>query len=208
MFVIMAAAMKADIKDALAKWLLVTLADYANDEGICWPSIDTLANVTGMGTGTVSRKLTILIDAGYVERHSHAFTSTRYKLLLPQSGACNAPEWGSNLSRTNNTPKKGKKMQVPDDWQPSDKLMNDINTLRANNSQEVIDHGFETDQFRDYHRSKGNTFASIDLAYRQWCRRVRGQPTIKGAGKTARGNVTSRSDKQSDRFSDYLNSIG
>ena len=37
MFMTMAAAMKADIRDALAKWMLVTLADYANDENICWP---------------------------------------------------------------------------------------------------------------------------------------------------------------------------
>ena len=208
MFAIMATAMKAEIKDALAKWMLVTLADYANDEAICWPSIETLAKVTGMGTGTVSRKLALLIELGFIERIHKPFTSTRYRLLLPQSGASAAPEWGSNLSRTYKTPKRASKMQVPDDWQPSAKVVASINDARLTNGQEAIDHEYEASQFCDFHRSKGNTFKDFDLAYRGWCRRIRGMSTRQGTGKARASSQPHRGHDQSDRFSEYLDSIG
>ena len=208
MFVMMAAAMKAEIKDALAKWMLVTLADYANDEAICWPSIETLAKVTGMGTGTVSRKLALLIELGHIERIHQPFTSTRYRLLLPQSGASIAPEWGSNLSRTYITPSRASKMQVPNDWQPSAKVIDDINAARLTNGQEAIDHEYETNQFRDYHQSKGNSFKDFNLAYRSWCRRIRGMSTRQSTSKTRASSQPHRGYDQSDRFSEYLDSIG
>ena len=208
MFMIMAAAMKADIKDALAKWMLVTLADYANDEAICWPSIETLAKVTGMGTGTVSRKLALLIDLGFIERIHKPFTSTRYRLLLPQSGASAAPEWGSNLSGTYKTPKRASKMQVPEGWQPSAKLIADIDAAREANGQEAIDHEYEASQFCDFHRSKGNTFKDFDLAYRGWCRRIRGLSTRQGTSKARASSQSYRGYDQSDRHREYLDSIG
>ena len=208
MFMTMAAAMTAEIKDALAKWMLVTLADYANDENICWPSIETLSKVTGMGTGTVSRKLAILIELGFIERVHQPFTSTRYRLLLPQSGASAAPERGSNLSRTYKTPKRASKMQVPEDWQPSAKVVASINDARLTNGQEAIDHEYEASQFCDFHRSKGNTFKDFDLAYRGWCRRIRGMSTRQGTSKARASSQPHRGHDQSDRFSEYLDSIG
>lgn len=204
----MAAAMKADIKDALAKWMLVTLADYANDENICWPSIETLSKVTGMGTGTVSRKLALLIELGHIERIHQPFTSTRYRILLPQSGASIAPERGSNLSRTYKTPRRASKMQVPNDWQPSAKVIADIDDARSRNGQEAIDHDHETNQFRDYHQSKGNTFKDFSLAYRGWCRRIRGVTARQGTSKARASSQPHRGHDQSDRFSEYLDSIG
>lgn len=208
MFMTMAAAMKADIRDALAKWMLVTLADYANDENICWPSIETLSRVTGMGTGTVSRKLALLIELGHIERIHQPFTSTRYRILLPQSGASIAPERGSNLSRTYQTPKRASKMQVPNDWQPSAKVVASINDARLTNGQEAIDHEYETNQFRDYHQSKGNNFKDFDLAYRGWCRRIKGMSTRQSTRKARASSQPHRGHDQSDRFSEYLDSIG
>lgn len=208
MFMTMAAAMKADIRDALAKWMLVTLADYANDENICWPSIETLSKVTGMGTGTVSRKLALLIELGHIERIHQPFTSTRYRILLPQSGASVAPERGSNLSRTYQTPKRASKMQVPNDWQPSAKVIADIDDARSRNGQEAIDHDYETNQFRDFHQSKGNTFKDFNLAYRGWCRRIRGVTARQGTRKARASSQPHRGHDQSDRFSEYLDSIG
>lgn len=51
------------------KWVLVCLADYADDWGdSIFPTLDTLAEKTGMSDDTVKRALRRLIKAGIVER--------------------------------------------------------------------------------------------------------------------------------------------
>ena len=121
----MADAMRLDIDDALAKWLLVTLCDYANEQGECWPSTFTLAKRTGMGRSTVAKKLNTLVDAGYITRMPTAFTSTTYRVSLVDTGVSDVDttvsEVGSNLSVTNHKPIK-KKTVIPDDWVASPEL--------------------------------------------------------------------------------------
>jgi uncharacterized protein YgiM (DUF1202 family) len=59
------------------------------------------------------------------------------------------------------------KKLIPDDWQPTPELTQSINT-KLNNE---VNHESETDQFINYHLSKGNKFADIERAYRNWCRK-------------------------------------
>ncbi|MEW8645221.1 MAG: helix-turn-helix domain-containing protein [Candidatus Thiodiazotropha endolucinida] len=56
------------IKNPQAKFILVTLADYCNKNGISYPSIDTLQDRTGMHRATVIRHLQTLINQGYITK--------------------------------------------------------------------------------------------------------------------------------------------
>ena len=204
MFHHMADAMRADIDDPLSKWLLVTLCDYANDEGICWPSTFTLAHKTGMRRATVARKLNFLESAGYIRRQE---LGKVYKVLVSQSETAlsqtDTPpvsQCDTKLPRTNTTKRK---RDVPEDWYPSDAL---IATLNKKHNEE-LDHGYEASVFRDYHRAKGNKFVDIDAAYRNWTTRsfkFRANQSGSASGGSKR---SSSSNTQSDRFGAYLDSL-
>ena len=69
-FLLMAQTIKINVKDPLAKWLLLVLADYSNeDTGQCYPSLNTLAKRTEMHIATVVRKLNYLETNGFIKRY-------------------------------------------------------------------------------------------------------------------------------------------
>jgi hypothetical protein len=63
--------------------LLLALADHANDEGICWPSIQTLAAKIRMSERQTQRMLGTLIASGDVYAHEGRGRShtSRYAVL-------------------------------------------------------------------------------------------------------------------------------
>ena len=168
MFHHIAWAMKAQTPDALSRWLLVVLADHADQSGLCWPSIATLAKRTGMGTSTVCRKLTMLEDAQLIIRHAGCEgRSTRYRLIAPEQDTPipqrdnPIPERETKLPINNNN-------TLTDDWKPSDELLEKINQLAAENKTE-INHGVEVIKFISHHQSTGRKLRNIPAAYRKWC---------------------------------------
>ena len=69
------------------KLVLMALADAADDQGVCWPSISTLAKKCSVSTRTVRRSLRVLIDSGMLiaearRRGDGSSTSNRYRLLI------------------------------------------------------------------------------------------------------------------------------
>lgn len=65
-------AMKWAYSVALAKpgvkFVLVTLANYADEFGVCWPRQETLAADTGQGERTIRDAMTVLEDMGLIRR--------------------------------------------------------------------------------------------------------------------------------------------
>jgi hypothetical protein len=57
------------------KLVLLALADNANDEGLCWPSVMTLTQKCGMDARTVQRVVTRLCDAGHMSGRARATTT-------------------------------------------------------------------------------------------------------------------------------------
>tara|TARA_R100001463_G_scaffold9938_4_gene29579 strand:- start:9351 stop:9914 length:564 start_codon:yes stop_codon:yes gene_type:complete len=57
------------------KLVLLTLADYADDENKCWPKQETLAERTGLARQTVNIKLSSLEKQGLINRESRRHTS-------------------------------------------------------------------------------------------------------------------------------------
>ena len=69
------------------KLVLMALADPADDQGVCWPSISTLAKKCSVSTRTVRRSLRVLMDSGMLiaearRRGDGSSTSNRYRLLI------------------------------------------------------------------------------------------------------------------------------
>ena len=205
MFSMMADAMRLDIKDPLAKWLLVTLCDYANDQGECWPSTFTLAKRTGMGRSTVAKKLNVLIDGGYIERLPTAFNSSTYRVYVGDTGVSvvDTPvsEVGSNLSVTNHKPEK---IAIPNDWIASTELRAEIDALP--NIKE-IDHDAEQIEFREYWQAEGRKYVSWDRKYKWFMREYRTNKRgfINSGGAASAGSGRSKQGlSQSERMRQYL----
>lgn len=72
----------------VAKSVLVALANYANREGTCWPSQDSLSEFTGWGETAISSALGVLEEQGYITRKRRGpragatFGGTDYRLNL------------------------------------------------------------------------------------------------------------------------------
>jgi len=69
------------------KLVLMALADAADDQGVCWPSVSTLAKKCTVSTRTVQRSLRVLIHSGLLiaetrQRRDGSSTSNRYRLLI------------------------------------------------------------------------------------------------------------------------------
>ncbi len=71
-----------------ARALLNILADYANDEGLAWPTRETMANDTGLSERTVTRCLQTLCDDGRLSIEENAVGGRGrvpiYRILFPE----------------------------------------------------------------------------------------------------------------------------
>ena len=69
-----------------AKFLLIILANYADENGHCWPAISTLCRDTGMPRSTVKLYLTRLEEANLIKKvqrsRAAVKTSNLYELIL------------------------------------------------------------------------------------------------------------------------------
>ncbi len=78
------------------KLVLMALADAADDQGVCWPSVSTLAKKCTVSTRTVQRSLRVLIDSGLLiakprQRRDGSSTSNRYRLLIAEDDNLSPP---------------------------------------------------------------------------------------------------------------------
>jgi len=83
-------AKDSDIAHPVAKFILVLLANKADENFSCYPSIRTLMAESGAGRSTVLRALSYLETRGFMTRHpqfhdSGARRSTRYYLNHPRA---------------------------------------------------------------------------------------------------------------------------
>ncbi|GLU46313.1 helix-turn-helix domain-containing protein [Nocardiopsis ansamitocini] len=79
-------AFKQDIANSSAKFVLVVLADFADESWECFPGQKKIARMTGMGERSVRRSLEWLEEQGFITRchrygSSGKRTSDRYRLL-------------------------------------------------------------------------------------------------------------------------------
>lgn len=205
------AACEAEIPDALAKLVLIDLANRANDDGECYPSVATIAKRCGISDRAVTNKIKYLVENGWVERTNRSIdgikTSNLYR--LPDSLI---RTWF--LSIGNSFPRVGN--HVPQGREPgSDKTP--IETPIKTNSSTGSTTGarmkrpaledledFFLDQaatrqqaaaFFDYYNSNGwkvgkNPMRDWKAAARNWIRRDRPQPQLTREGPKRTRDMT------------------
>lgn len=73
--------------------VLVALANMANDDGYCWPKVETIAQRTGLSVRTVKYKIKALEALGelVVERQPGRGLRTSFRIIIGGKGAESAP---------------------------------------------------------------------------------------------------------------------
>lgn len=67
-----------------AKLVLITIANYADERGVCWPSQHLIARQTEQSIDSVQRRLKELEAEGFLTHKSRRRSSHIYCLLMPQ----------------------------------------------------------------------------------------------------------------------------
>lgn len=82
----MLAAMEIEVGSTSTKFVLVKLADNANDKGECWPSYDTIARITEMSKRSAINHIQKLEDIGLITKEIRSGvkgnSSNMYRLHL------------------------------------------------------------------------------------------------------------------------------
>lgn len=112
----MAWASKQSTGSPTKKLILLMLADRANDEGYCFPSIDTIASDCELGTTAIKTNIKKLADAGFlrIERRKDggAFMRNVYHLAVNCSDVSAQRGVGREVSMEPETPRDGVGRQV------------------------------------------------------------------------------------------------
>jgi len=69
-------AFAQEVKPSTQKFVLIALADCADDFGLCFPSYNTIADKCGIERKTAIRNIKSLIDKGFITKHER-FNRTR-----------------------------------------------------------------------------------------------------------------------------------
>ena len=207
-FILMAHAMKLEIPDPYAKWLLLCLADYANEETkSCFPSIKTLSKRTSISESTLYVKLNWLEDHGYISRISG--THNKSNIYTVNLSVLREPEGVLRESDTNlsyNLPKTNRRKRrksLNDDWKPSAKCLSNLKEKYGE-----INYDNETDKFINYHLAKGSVFVDAERAYLNWIRNaVNFQAKDKRFEQFKKDKVSSRNGSSSSVYARLHNKL-
>jgi hypothetical protein len=160
------------------KLVLLALADCANDEGLAWPSIATLARKCGCDERTIQRNLRVLEAKGIFRREEIKGKGCRYifdprQIATPgkSSPVTKTTKTPGKLppkpSRTVNKPKGACAHELPAGWEPAE-------FGPKSKSRAVIDgwppgeRELQLERFAAHHRSRGTKFKDWQEGWSTW----------------------------------------
>lgn len=165
-----------DIRPCGRKFVAMALADYADENGSCYPSVETLARYTSQGEKTVRDHLKALEEMGFLtrerSRNSHGqMGQYRYTIHhrrnLPVAKSASGEKRHSppaksaghihqtlstNVERNSKSARE-EKTPLPDDWEPRSEEIALCRELKFTD-QEIAD---VVDDFRTYWPSRART---------------------------------------------------
>lgn len=174
------------------KMVLMCLCDHANDDGVCWPSIETLCRKTSKGERTVQSALKWLAENDFFtfkdgEHKARTYYLDPRKICTPAKSAPRKSRTPQNLqdtpaksaphprkSRTQTTIEPSRTVNntitahaLPDDWRPTQFGL-------KTKSREIVD-GWppgevdaQFEHFAAHHRAKGSKFKDWQDAWSTW----------------------------------------
>ena len=170
------------------KLVLLALADCANDEGDCWPSMATLVKKCSKSDRTVQASIKELVSKGHLTRNEVPGKGCRYivhprsdntpEAASPPKPATGTPEAASDKpSRTIKIPSEGKPSSgkrakvaahpLPANWEPQE-------FSQGSQSRRIVDGWppgeleFQVELFRAHHTKKADKFSSWQDAWKTW----------------------------------------
>ena len=159
------------------KLVFLALADCANDEGLAWPSIATIARKSGVSERTVQRSIRLAEKAGLIRREEVKGKGCKYWFNPRHSVTPDkvAPVTNEALTPDTVSPKPSRTIikknipphEIPDDWEPQP-------FGAGTTSKKIVDGWppgeleFQADKFRSNHGSKNNRFADWQKAWSTW----------------------------------------
>jgi len=174
-------AFDQQIKDPLAKLVLIAVADHINEStGDAWPSVERLEQMTCASRSTVVRKLKLLETSGFLQRTKRYNKTDVYSLNLvgvTQTGVTQTPlevsHRHTNHNRTVIINNKGKsKKQLLVDWSPDDADKQYATELGIDWSETLTD-------IQLWNEKNGNkaSYASCKAFWQGWVRKeAKGRP--------------------------------
>ena len=192
------------------KLVLIAMADWSNDEGICWPSIAKLANKTSLSERGLRKVIRNLEELGLVDTQEKPGKGNLYHLTLdpgttflpPLNEVPPTPEPRSSNTFID-TPmtqpplkRSARQHALPSDWNVGDEEINWALMKFPALTKSEIDN--ETDRFRDYWIAEGKQKADWRATWRNWIRR-----SVEFANAKTRRN-TSRTSDNHQRLSEAL----
>ena len=196
------AAIQSKTQDPIAKIILIYLADSANNEGKCYPSHSTIADMCETSVKTVKRKLDDLLVMGFIEwenrGHKGYKTSNLYTLCEPEVMLINGLVKGSER-RVKNEARIGQADLTDRSQRPIEPISNLLTTTtKGKPSVEDVQAYVNTrkikidaQRFIDYYSANGwkvgrNAMKDWQASVRTWEAREKSSPA---------GATTARSTK-------------
>lgn len=175
------------------KLVLLALSDNANDQGLCWPSVQTLMAKCGMDDRTIQRAIRRLAGAGHVTVNQRAGRSSYYTVhprqddtpvrMTPPSQRRDTPVTatghprqidGQNPQGTSKEPGEARAARAPTATRLPDGIQL-TEEMRAYAVQCAISPEGAFTAFCDYWRAESGAKARKHdwlAAWRTWCRRT------------------------------------
>jgi DNA-binding transcriptional ArsR family regulator len=162
----------AEIRPSGRKFVMMALADYADEAGECFPHVSTLASYTGQSEKTVRDHLNALEAAGWIKRkrsRREDGTLAGYRFAIQRQNSPVA-DFASGEKRTkppakitgqeppdlttsSNNNGASAKTALPDDWGPDEESVRLARELELTD-QEISD---AIDEFTEFWQGEGRT---------------------------------------------------
>ena len=177
---LMAEVWKVTLPDS-EKLVLLALADCANDEGACWPSMATLVKKCSKTDRTIQACVKSLVERGHLTRDERPGKGCLYKVHpkatpeaasprkdFPPKRTTQTPEAASDKpSRTIKQTNTARAHVMPADWKPV--AFGPGSKCREVTAQWTADEfASQIEHFTKHHRGKGSRFVSWQDAWETW----------------------------------------
>lgn len=162
----------ADIRPSGRKFVMMALADYADEAGECFPHVSTLASYTGQGEKTVRDHLAALEAEGWImrrrpRREDGTLAGYRYVIQRrnppvanlasgekpPKPPAKSAAQEPPVLTTSNNNTAREPVEPIAEDWGPDEQSVSLARELNLSD-QEIAD---AIDEFIEYWQAESRT---------------------------------------------------
>ena len=158
------------------KLVLLALADCANDEGGCWPSMATLVKKCSKGERTVQASIKSLESSGHITRDERPGKGCFYtvhprnncapaKTAPPQKLTKTPAKSADKPSRT--ITDKNTKRALPIDWKP-EPFGRDSQCRAIVDGWTPKELATQIEHFTAHHRGKGNRFLDWQDVWKTW----------------------------------------